>query len=414
MGSPQPAKVSLIGDFLLSYLGYFILLPILPVLLSDPTVQLSPLIVGVILGAFNVSVRGASLLCSSWLHRSSPSRAIACGLLTASLGFAICALFYPKPLGLTVGLVTSGIGISINSIMVRVYVAATVDNDVPKQRMFSVLQIAINLGAAVGPILGNFLLDSHHFNRIFWFIALAYAVAAMWLIIFIPYLAPRQDSTERSPLGWGLIRDIVHEPTSRLASIAAIVGGLLYAQLFSSITLHNSIVESTVSARSRIFVVNAIMVVIAQGLVTQLVTRLLKKGTTPLKIVGGGIILFAGSLTILGLCGGSTVGLVLAVVIFSLAETVFTPTVNTAFSSLPGERPLIEVFNMRQASVTIGESLGTFIGGSFFLAIPSEMRLFYWLGLSVLGCLAFVYIWWGNKKILSNAQNRIEQENAHS
>ncbi len=69
-------------------------------------------------------------------------------------------------------------------------------------------------------------------------------------------------------------------------------------------------------------------------------------------------------------------------IVFSLAETVFTPFVSTAFAQISDHRPVVEAFNLMQIVMSVGESLGAFAGGALFsLALAERAQPVYWLGL---------------------------------
>jgi DHA1 family multidrug resistance protein-like MFS transporter len=74
-----------------------------------------------------------------------------------------------------------------------------------------------------------------------------------------------------------------------------------------------------------------------------------------------------------------------AIALFSLAETVYTPTVNTAFAQIPASSP-VESFNAQQLLITIGQSAGTLVGTSVFLAVAAAgSGPAYWLLVGVAG-----------------------------
>lgn len=105
--------------------------------------------------------------------------------------------------------------------------------------------------------------------------------------------------------------------------------------------------------------------------------------------MGVGVAVFAASFAALGGAGQTLVGTLVAIAIFSLAETVFTPMVHTAFASLREGRSLVEVNNLRQVAATAGESTGSFAGGALFvLAAGNDAIGVYWGALAVLGVVA--------------------------
>ncbi|MBY8852541.1 hypothetical protein K7G98_31650, partial [Saccharothrix sp. MB29] len=102
--------VPVVLDYLLSHLGFFAVLPVLPVLLERFEPAGGAVFVGVALFAFNFAVRGASLFVSSLLHRADVRVAMAFGLLMAAAGFAVLPVA-PGAAGIVAALLLAGTGI---------------------------------------------------------------------------------------------------------------------------------------------------------------------------------------------------------------------------------------------------------------------------------------------------------------
>lgn len=81
-----------------------------------------------------------------------------------------------------------------------------------------------------------------------------------------------------------------------------------------------------------------------------------------------------------------------AVAVFSVAEMLFTPMVDTSFAELPGTS-VTERFNVRQVVTSLGEAGGVFVGATGFqLAVDHSAGSLYWLVLTVLLALTLVTI----------------------
>jgi hypothetical protein len=66
---------------------------------------------------------------------------------------------------------------------------------------------------------------------------------------------------------------------------------------------------------------------------------------------------------------------------------LFTPTVSTAFATLPAASRL-ESFNLRQVSWTLGEAAGSWCGGSIFLfCLNRGDGRAYWLSLGTVALI---------------------------
>ncbi|QUQ63821.1 Multidrug resistance protein MdtH [Kutzneria sp. CA-103260] len=384
---PRRVSVPVVLDYLLSHLGFFAVLPVLPLLVERLHPGTGPLYVGISLFLFNFAVRGASLFCSGLLHRTRIRHAMTGGLVLAAASFAALP-FAPGSIGVLVCLLLAGTGISTNGLMARVYVAMALESPAARNTVFSAVQVAVNVSAALGPIVANFLLAQSLDVTLMLAVAAMYLLAAGLVAVTVPAGLRPGDHDVRPPLRLGLLKVVVTDPLVRRVSVVTAVGSFLYAQFFSAIALQVAELTGSAALRASFFTTNAILVVVVQIPVTAYAQRRLSAGATPFGFLLVGVTIFAAGFAVMGAAGATLVGAFAAVVVFSVAETFFTPTVNTAFSAIPGDRPMVELFNLRQVAATAGESLGGFAGGALFLtAAQFGARPVYWGVLAVVGLL---------------------------
>ncbi|OLR94788.1 MFS transporter [Actinokineospora bangkokensis] len=382
--------VPVVLDYLLSHLGFFAVLPVLPVLLGRWEPAGGAVFVGAALFAFNFAVRGASLFISSLLHRADVRVAMASGLLMAAAGFAVLPVA-PGAVGITAALLVAGAGMSTNGLMARVYVALSLET-VARNTVFAAVQVAVNVSAALGPIAANFMLDNALDTPLLLAVAGTYVLAAAAVLVLLPRGVRPDDGDVRPPLRLGLLRAVVADPHVRRVSVITAAGGFLYAQFFSAVALQVAQVTDDPAWRAGIFTANAVLVVVLQIPVTAYCSRKLGAGTPPVLFLLVGVGTFAAAFALMGATGAAVAGMLAAVAVFSLAETFFTPMVNTAFSVIPGDRPVVELFNLRQVAATAGESVGAFTGGALFLvAAEHGSRPVYWGALAVVGAVVVLF-----------------------
>jgi MFS transporter, DHA1 family, multidrug resistance protein len=382
------AGVPVVVDYLLSHLGFFSVLPVLPLLLTRLAPGTSPLFVGASLFAFNFAVRGASLFCSGLLHRSPVRRAMVGGLLVAALGFAAVPLVSGQ-VGILICLLVSGTGISINGLMARVYIALSLESTAARNTVFSAMQVVVNVAAALGPIVANLLVGRRLDLPLLFGVSTMYVFAALAVGLMLPGGLRPGDHDVRPPLRLGLLRALVTDPDIRRVSAVTAVGTFLYAQFFSAIALQVVQLTESAALRASFFTANGILVVVVQVPMTTYVTRRLVAGVAPVGFLVAGILTFAAAFMVMGITGTTVIGAFATVVVFSVAETLFTPMVNTAFSNIQGGRPTVELFNLRQVAVTAGESLGSFVGGALFLtALAYHVGSLYWVLPAAVGAVA--------------------------
>jgi MFS transporter, DHA1 family, multidrug resistance protein len=190
-------------------------------------------------------------------------------------------------------------------------------------------------------------------------------------------------------LARGTLRQILLSRANARTSVATLAGYFLYAQFFSAIALLITLFVAKGPTQGVLFLENAVLVVAAQSPVSAIVQRRLSGGTPPSAVLLTGMAMFSVALLTLGVLLALHVPVFVAalgaIALFSLAETVYTPTVNTAFARIAASSP-VESFNAQQILVTIGQSAGTLVGTSVFLTVAGPgTGAWYWLVLAAAG-----------------------------
>lgn len=383
---------TIVLDYLLSHLGYFTLLPVLPVLIPQLHPDVGGWWIGAALLVSTFALRGGALFVSGFLHRTPVRRAMMGGLLLAAAGFGTLPVAPGIP-GLLLCLGLAGLGISINGLTARAYVVIALPAAGDRTTIFSGIQVAVNISAALGPVVANFLFSGEHYGLLLASVAALYTAAAVAVAVSVPGGLHLSDGSGRPPLRLGLLKVIVTDPDIRRVSLITAVGCLLYAQLFSALALQIADLTTEPTLRAAFFSVNAVLVVVLQIPVTIYMKRGMERGEPPMRYLLLGLLAFSGAFAVLGVNGGSLAMAFAAIVVFTLGETLFTPTVNTAFADFGGDRPVVEVFNLRQVATAVGESAGSFAGGAFFLlAAAHGVQAGFWYALAAIGLLTAALI----------------------
>lgn len=392
--STKPASVrrvlpAVITDYALTHFAYFVVMPVLPMMLAATLRSGSASWIGLCLGALSLAMRGGSLFVSGWMHRTSVRTSVAVGLVTVAVGFLVTACV-DAPILVLVALTLAGLGFSINGIAIRSYVALRVEDRAGQNTAFSVIQVVVNVAAAAGPVIANLLLDSAWFRASLVGSAALFLLAAVIVPLTVQSGAHLGEGATRPPLKLLLVRELVTGPQLRRIAGVVVVGGVLYGQFFSSFAIMVNDATDEPLLRAGFYTLNAILVVVLQFFVTGLVNRAQASGTTSVQVLVTGVLLFGGAFAVLVMAGGGVLIAYVAIVVFSLGETVYTPMVNTAFVEASEDRPVVEAFNLRQVVVATGEGLGAFAGGWLYVeAATRGLAPFYWatLGLLALGTL---------------------------
>jgi MFS family permease len=379
-GSLARTLVAAVPSSLLSQVGFYATLPLLPVLLREHWSIQSSWLVGLALFALSASMRGSSVLLSNWLQGLPLKTAVAGGLGTSAVAFfwlqAVTA-----PVWVVLGLALAGLGISVSALALRVFVAESLDSSDQRNTVFSAVQVVANVAAAGGPLVGAFLFRSSA-TTLLLAVTFAFTCAALLALALVPATRP-QRVQGRPALSRRTLSDMVHDGHVRRAAATTAVGCFLYAQLFSAIAIYLAASTQSAPQYSFVFVMNAVLVIALQAPASVWMNRRMRGGAPAFAYMRAGVTVFAVSCAVLAVVGGSFAGVVGAVVVFSVAEVLFTPMLGTVFAEISGTRSAMEMFNVRQISSSVGESLGTFAGGAFFsLALAHDLAPWYWAALA--------------------------------
>lgn len=374
------AIVAVVPSSLLSQVGFYATLPLLPVLLREHWSIQSSWLIGLALFALSASMRGSSVLLSNWLQGLPLKTAVAGGLGTSAVAFFLLQMA-TDPVWVVLGLVLAGFGISVSALALRVFVAEALASSDQRNTVFSAVQVVANAAAAGGPLVGAILLRSSPTTLLIT-VGCAYTGAALLAIALVPATRPKR-AQGRSALSRRTVSDIVHDGQVRRAAATTVVGCFLYAQLFSAIALYLATTTHSAPQYSVVFVMNAVLVIVLQAPASGWMNRHMREGSPAFTYMRAGVAIFAAACAVLAAAGGSFAGVVCAVIVFSIAEVLFTPMLGTVYAEISGARSAMEMFNVRQIASTVGESLGTFAGGAIFsLALAHSLAPWYWAALA--------------------------------
>ncbi|MDK8844805.1 MFS transporter [Corynebacterium striatum] len=304
------------------------------------------------MAAFGISVRASTLVMGRLLRLLPFAAAMQIGLVAASVSFFIIGL-QPNVAILVVALLLAGAGINMNGSSIRHYLVESEASETTKLEIFGSINIAVNVSAAVGPVIGNVLFSSAS-NVIFFYTAACYLAAAVVPALTLSYkLRPRKADVRGSfarrviqPLGKAPVRWVV---------LGVVVGYMLYSQLFSSIAVAVSAHYTSPVIRGAVFAVNALSVVLLQPLGTRLIKKARDSGLSNQTLVLVSPLVFVIALVAV------KINPFLGIIIFSFAETLFIPLVDAALLSLPMAGSL-EAVQARQLVVATGEGIGLGLG----------------------------------------------------
>ncbi len=264
----------------------------------------------------------------------------------------------------------------------------------PGQRMeaFGVLRIATNVGFATGPAVGG-LMALLSYSSMFYLTAIT---STCYLLIVLRYIGDtRTCKLERSrSTGVGTI--LLDRPFMAFAVLTFAVA-IVYSQMYSPMSMYAGLRGLTEPEVGMLFAINGIMVVLFQYLVTRIADRYrmtLSMGFgTLLYAIGFGLAAVAGSFVTLALC----------IVIVTLGELCYQPSLITLTANMSGRENRGRYQGFSGLMNTLGFALGPLIGGLLLDNFRgSPWVVWVLVGLAGVVCAAgFIYL----KKLVPPEKN---------
>ncbi|MFJ7213639.1 MFS transporter [Amycolatopsis sp. NPDC098790] len=387
----EPVVKVLAWDNLLGSLGQYSVVPALGVLIATQDPGAGPGAVGAGLFLYFATVGLASLVVNRWVARFRYRTTLWVSWALATAGFALLALLHTFAL-LVAALLLAGFGVSVHHVLARVLIAERTTGDVERNRAYSWMNVALNVGGAAGPFIASLLYVAGDARPLMVAVAVCYLLASAVLIRWLPADLRPAPTPTAWPLNRAGLKVVLRHPVAWRTVVVATLATFLYAQFYSAFAL---LVAERIAAplmRAVLLSGPAIAIVVLQSAVTGVVTSLMRRGARPMPLLGGATVVFGISMVSLGSGLPVLSACLLAVALFALAEMVFTPMLNTAFAALPFPTSL-ERLNFRQVCWTAGEALGSLCGGTLFLVLAArELDRFYWLGLAVVSIAGTVLL----------------------
>lgn len=383
-------RIVIPADFLLFHLGYFSMLPLLPLIVSSRLGPGSSLGVGAMLLLFNGAFGGACLPFTPLLTRLGAKTGMVIGLACSAVGVGLLA--YANSAGMIAfTLILAGAGMSVHGVAARSVITAFAPSDAERNWIYSVIQIAVNVSAAIGPMAATTIYAVSGSRPVLFMGACGYLMALILVLLRVPRGIRSPASPGRWPISRHVLRAVFTDPDSRRVVLVSIMGRFLYAQFFSAIALLITLFVTKGPEQGLLFLEDAVAVIALQVPASALIQRSLRRGMRPSSAMRLGVLVFSISLLTLAILLWAEVPVffsaLVAILIFAAAETIYTPIADTAYSRLPTDSA-IEAFSLRQVFVTLAEAGGSLCGAGVFLSIARHgTGAMYWGILAILGLL---------------------------
>ncbi|KPC52719.1 MFS transporter [Amantichitinum ursilacus] len=346
----QRGVSAVVIHYFMANFGYFGLLSSLVVMLTAKGLQASQ--VALLMALFTFANKVAKIPLAPWLDGSPAPRSVLTGCVIAAVGLATLGQVQQLPL-MALALMLAGVGISINNLASKQLGAAVSDSMQSRARLFSVINVAVNVASAVAAPLALYLVDRKQYGWVAAGIAATYVLAGVLTWLRLHRVAAVMQKAGSS--NWRTYRNLLQRPGLRAFLLINAFGWFLYGQLFNTLALYVSSALDSASKLGWLYSLNAVLIVTLQLPLTHIAERW--QGGRPMRQVTLAFTVFMLAFIAAWAVPGYP-GAVVFVVLFTLAEMLFIPSVDVLLLGLIGQESRAVAYSILSISTAVGESLG--------------------------------------------------------
>ncbi|MEU9102446.1 MFS transporter [Streptomyces sp. NPDC048361] len=379
--------LALFLNFGSSSIACYSLLPLLPVLMEGW--HSGPLSVGVVLFAFS-ALRFCGFIVVDRMDFSRVRPTLTLSLAAAASLMATAALLRGERTVVVFLMCGVAVSMSVNSVTVRTCIGDYVESAEERVGAFSRLQVVTNLCSAGGPMLGS-LLYFQSPGRWMLVTAFVFAVSAAASFLALPKGLKLVKAPKPGRQSWW--RDAVHNQSLRKVALGSFICFTLYSQLFSAMPLYLfDIARPTVA--SAVFLFNALLVVALQLPVGKRAGRQMARSGAGFRMFAAVTFCMACAFLLTGFSRWANALLILAILVFTVGETVLGAVNDQAFMEAKGDLDTLSAVKCRMLVTASGSSMGALVGGSCSLLVAHAWRFdAYWYLVAIFGVCAAGVFW---------------------
>lgn len=340
-----------VGEWGVANVGHYGVQSILSVYLLT-TLQLAPGQAGALILVTSISFRLNRLFLAPVIDRLPPRTAVVGALGIGALGYVAMA-FVSAPLAIAVLLPVVGLGGATNALAVKTLAASGV---VERSSLlgYASLSTALNVAAAVGPLIANPIFLHWSPRGVFLLAAAAYGVAAL-MVTALP--AGLHDRTERPPWLASIRQQLAAAPMRRALLLTA-AGYFFYTQLFATLPIFVTEQLHAEGLRGSFFALNAVLVIAGQLPLGHLAGR---RGWPADRLVTAGFLAFGVGFAVLWRWPVLPVAYA-AVVLWTVGEMLVMPTLDALVAGAVPASGRTVAFSLAGVATTVGDGLGGVLG----------------------------------------------------
>lgn len=375
-------------DYLIIHFGYFSTLPIFAILLTQKDYTVDQVAIAAFV--FIAALRSGRFFLGPFLDGIQPKTIIITGVFFAGFSFLLIGFVNSYPL-LLLCLCLIGLGQSANGLAGKSVLSTLGSRDGNALHYFSTLNVFVNISAVFGPLFGTYLLTNGYQDHVFQITGAFYVFTG----IIILFLFRKVDISESQAAGFSFFKRYKTVLTDRKYVqflFVNAVGWFCYAQLFMALPYFVSLRYGLENKMGLLYALNAVLIIAFQMIVSSLIKKYLPAGKE------NTLLLFAYMLFGLSFLSATAYPsfyvLFGTVILFTLAEMIFTPSVDTIVSNLAKSDQRMTYFSFLGLSTAIGEGLGSFVGLKIldFWNTRGHFELF-WASIAMIAGIACVLLW---------------------
>ncbi len=375
----------LLFSILLAHLGYYMILPILPIYLKLNK-ALNVAEIGLILAAGSFSFQAASVVGGVLADRIGRRTIIALGAVIRGAGFAGYALFQPFWALMAMALL-NGLGGGFNAPATKAAIAALASDTEKKTTAFSLRGIAANIGTSLAGLLAYFVLGGS--SPLIFYVS---AGLFVFLAVISWYYIPKNCGEKPCPIiPAKSYSQIVRNKAFVVFSLISVLIWALYTQLALAIPLRAAAILPDPSIVSLIWTINSIIAILLQAPVS---AWLLNK-IQPMYALALGIVFIGAGISSL-YWSRNFYGLAASGATFIIGEMLIMPTMDSTVSRLATAQMIGVFFGLANFISGLGEGAGNYTGGlllSFGIRSPIPWAVYAVSSVVIIVLLVALRFW---------------------
>ncbi len=263
----------------------------------------------------------------------------------------------------------------------------------PREKLtkaYGMLRAGINVGWALGPAIGGYLLIVASYDWLFGLAALTSLISLIMTILLLRESLEKSD--EKEIIGIKNIAKIVKNSNFMIYITITFLLLIGFGQMTSTLSVYTiNYAGFTTATYGSLLTLNGIIVVLLQYPIT-----FITSSKPRYKVLITGSLLVCTGLIIFSWVGSYALA-ILAMTMLSFGEIIFSPVALAAVSDIAPKRQRGLYMGTFSLAETLGHATGPFIGGILLDVFPND-PLFIWGGLAAFALVAAIgYLWWGKR-----------------